>query len=347
MKGPHIKRLQTYFALLATLLTLLSGALIMVVSTTFFGVPLRTILLLVPAGLLTLALSLAIGHFLSEPLTVLVRKVTAHQQGVKVSFTPDGYLQEADELALTIGALIKRSDSQNADLVRKERRQSEFVSDAAHELRTPLTAIRGTAEMLQDPDLPDELREKFGQTIIAESTRLSDLVNDLLSLTRLENDGDRYQLSRINLRDIATNVVDTLQPILLDRQANVQVTGEAPDVLGNADRLKQALTNLVENASRFIEPGGRIEIELCGMRGNSVIQVADDGTGFGDVDPKLLFGRFYRTDASRARSTGGTGLGLSIVKTIIEQHDGTIEAFNRATGGACFIAAIPSIVEAD
>ncbi len=329
--------------MLATLLMLLSGVLIVVACIVFFGVPLRSILLLVPSGLITFALALMIGHFLSEPLTVLVRKVNAHRQGIEVSFEPDGYLRETDELAQTIGALVKRNESQNADLVRKERRQSEFVSDAAHELRTPLTAIRGTAEMLQDPDLPDELRDKFERTIIAESTRLSDLVNDLLSLTRLENDNAHYTLSRVNLRDVATGVVDTLRPILNDRQANVDIIGEAPDVLGNADRLKQALTNLVENASRFIEPEGHIDIELCGLRGNSVVQVKDDGTGFGDIDPQLLFGRFYRTDASRARTTGGTGLGLSIVKTVVEQHDGTIEAFNRAEGGACFIMAIPSI----
>ena len=114
-------------------------------------------------------------------------------------------------------------------------------------------------------------------------------------------------------------------------------------MLGNADRLKEALTNLVENATRFIEPGGHIVVELFGLHGNSVVQVKDDGTGFGDIDPNLLFGRFYRADTSRARNTGGTGLGLAIVKSIVEAHDGTVEALNRPEGGACFIIAIPSI----
>ena len=143
--------------------------------------------------------------------------------------------------------------------------------------------------------------------------------------------------------DTALSVVDTLQPILVERQANVAIIGEAPDVLGNADRLKEALTNLVDNASRFIEPGGHITIELCGLHGNSVVQVKDDGCGFGDIDPALLFGRFYRTDSSRARNTGGTGLGLAIVKSIVEAHDGTVEAVNLPEGGACFIIAIPSV----
>ena len=82
---------------------------------------------------------------------------------------------------------------------------------------------------------------------------------------------------------------------------------------------------------------------MCGLHGNAVIQVKDDGAGFGDIDPNLLFSRFYRADTSRARNTGGTGLGLSIVKSIVEAHDGTIEAVNLPEGGANFIVAIPAI----
>ena len=204
--------------------------------------------------------------------------------------------------------------------------------------------VEQNAEILEDPDLPPEMRERFTGIIVAESERLTRLVNDLLTLQRIENDDTPAdELSRVNLRDIAQSVVDTLHPILVERGANVEICGEAPDVLGNKDRLKEALTNLVENASRFIEPGGHITIDLCGLRGNSVIQVKDDGAGFGDIDPNLLFGRFYRADTSRARNTGGTGLGLAIVKSIVDAHDGTIEAVNLPEGGANFIIAIPAI----
>ena len=240
-------------------------------------------------------------------------------------------------------ALVRKLESQQADLVRENRRQSEFVSDVAHELRTPLTAIRGNAEILADPDLPPEMQKKFGAIIISESERLSRLVNDLLTLQRIEYDSTPRNFARVNLRTVAQEVVDTLHPIITDREAHIEIVGEAPDVLGNADRLKEALTNLVENATRFIEPGGHIVVELFGLHGNSVVQVKDDGTGFGDIDPNLLFGRFYRADTSRARNTGGTGLGLAIVKSIVEAHDGTVEALNRPEGGACFIIAIPSI----
>ena len=238
---------------------------------------------------------------------------------------------EADEVL----EVVMVGGSTRVPLVRE--RVGEFFG------RTPLTAIRGNAEMLTDPDLPPSLHDKFCDIIVNESERLSRLTHDLLTLQRIENSPIPEEMQRVNLRELASNVVDALHPILQDRQANALVTGEAPDVLGNPDSLRQAITNLVENASRFIQPGGHITVELAGVNGNSVVAVKDDGCGFGDVDPKLLFDRFYRTDASRTRGTGGTGLGLAIVKSIAEAHDGTVEALNLPEGGACFMIAIPSI----
>ena len=329
---------------MATLLTLFTNAVLLVVCLWAYDIPWYGFLLLLPCAFITFVLSFIIGHFLSEPLRLLVNKVKAYRMGASVQFEADGRLYEADELSQDLGALVNKLESQRADLARENSRQSQFVSDVAHELRTPLTAIRGNAEMLQDPDLPPTLREKFTAIIVSESERLTRLVNDLLTLQRIENDANpANEMKRVNLRAIATDVVDALHPILVEREANVRIVGEAPDVLGNSDRLKEALTNLVENASRFIEPGGHIVIDLCGLHGNSVVQVKDDGVGFGDIDPNLLFGRFYRADTSRARNTGGTGLGLAIVKSIVEAHDGTVEAVNMPQGGACFIIAIPSV----
>lgn len=325
---------------------MLTGTLILGVWLLSTDVSPAIFLMLLPFGLLTFVLSLIIGHFLAEPLNLLEKRVRAFVAGGEVTFTSDGRLYEADELASTIDALVKKSASQQEDLVLKERRQAAFVSDVAHELRTPLTAIRGNADLLRDPDLPPELHEKFCSIIVSESERLSRLVNDLLTLQHIEDGTRPLELARVNLRDLVQSVLDTLRPVLDERQANAQVVGEAPDVLGDKDQLRQVISNLVDNASRFIQPGGHITIELFGLRGNSVMAVKDDGCGFGDVDPKLLFQRFYRTDASRARGTGGTGLGLSIVKSIVETHDGTVEAVNLPEGGACFIVAIPSVASA-
>ena len=216
------------------------------------------------------------------------------------------------------------------------------MSDVAHELRTPLTAIRGNAEMLSDPDLPPAMREKFTGIIVEESRRLSNLVNDLLALQRLESGNIATEFSRVDLGQVAREVVDSLSPLLREREANCQVIGEAPDVLGNRDRLKQVVFNLVENASRFIEPGGHITVELMGARGNSVLSVRDGGCGLGDADPKLLFDLVLsRRPVAQPRRGRAQELGLAIVKSVIDAHDGTVEAFNLPDGGACFLVAIP------
>ena len=125
------------------------------------------------------------------------------------------------------------------------------------------------------------------------------------------------------------------------REIEVTLGGEAPDVLGEEDKLKQVLVNLLENASRFAK--SRVHVELAGVKGQSVITVTDDGDGFGDIDPARLFDRFYRGDKSRSSATGGSGLGLAIVKSIVTAHDGSVEAFNIPNGGACFAVGIPSV----
>lgn len=324
----------------------MASGVIIFVCMMVYDIPWTSFFLIIPIVSVVYILSLIIGYFIAEPLRLLLKKTRAYRAGANVVFEPDGRMYEADELSDSMEELVKKLERQQTDLIRESKRQNEFVSDVAHELRTPLTAIRGNAEMLQDPDLPETMRERFTGIVIAESERLTRLVNDLLTLQRLESvQTEPDELSRVNLRDVAQRVVDLLHPILEERGANIEIIGEAPDVLGSPDKLKEALTNLVENASRFIDPGGHIKIELCGLRGNSVIQVKDDGTGFGEIDPKLLFTRFYRADLSRARNTGGTGLGLPIVKSIIDAHDGTIEAVNLPDGGANFIIAIPAILD--
>ncbi|MDR0513714.1 MAG: HAMP domain-containing histidine kinase [Coriobacteriaceae bacterium] len=340
-----MKRLQTYFSLLSTLLSLFSGAIILLIGFFAFGFKIQSFWVLLPAGAVVFLISLLIGHFISEPLRALARNAHSFINGSpSFAVTHKGELYEADCLTESFEQLANMTATQQADLALREKRQTAFISDVAHELRTPLTAIQGNAEMLLDPDLPPDLRERFCRIIIEESRRLGRLSNDLLTLQHIEGLGGVSHLQRVDLRTLIQEVLESLSPLLRDRQAHIQVVGEAPDVLGDSDRLKQVVSNLVENASRFIKPQGHISLELFGLQGNSVIAVKDDGVGFGNVDPQLLFDRFYRADFSRSRDSGGSGLGLAIVKSIVEAHDGSIEAFNLPEGGACFIIAMPSIL---
>ncbi|MDR2108043.1 MAG: HAMP domain-containing histidine kinase [Coriobacteriales bacterium] len=259
----------------------------------------------------------------------------------RITAAPLGVQELADSLE-TVAARVRLAIAEAAV---EGKRQRQFISDVSHELRTPLTAIRGAAETMMDEDIPYEDRRHFAETIVRESERLTRLANDLLTLQRIEGDGE-IVLQRVDLHDVVENVSTLLSPLLDERQVELSVKGEAPDVLGDPDRLQQVVQNLVDNASRFVGSGGHVNVTLSGIRGHSVITVADDGPGFGDINPVRLFDRFYRGDSSRARTTGGTGLGLTIVKAIVAAHDGTVEAFNLPDGGACFIVAIPSVASA-
>ena len=338
-------RLETYFATLVTLF----GATATVVGAFIGGLNLGVMTLfwvILVCGSITFVLSFIIGHYIAEPLTDLHNQAQRILQGdTSVVIEPTEKLREADLLATDFSALGEQTKSRMVDLNVQQKRQQRFMTDAAHELRTPLTAIRGNAETLMDPDMPQALRERFCTTIVNECERLTRLSNDLLTLHHVEDGTDQTTLERVNLHSIAEEVANALEPIIEERKGSLIVTGEAPDVLGNPDRLYQVIYNLAANASRFIGENGHIVIRLEGLEKRSVISVIDDGPGFGDIDPNMLFTRFYRGDNSRARNTGGTGLGLAIAKSIVESHDGTIQAVNVAGGGACFIVALPSILD--
>lgn len=227
------------------------------------------------------------------------------------------------------------------ELLTEEARQAQFVSDVSHEIRTPLTAIRGTAETLLEGDVPEELQKRFLTQIINECDRLTRLANDLLTLQKAE--GQDMELSRMDLRAVADNCALLMGELLEERGCKLEITGEAPDINGNADAINQILVNLIENASRYAKENVRVEI--TSNRGYSIFCVGDDGPGFGDEDPAHLFDRFYRADQSRVRhkGTGNSGLGLAIVKALTTAMGGTVEAANLAGAGAVFIVAIPSL----
>ena len=301
----------------------------------------------IPLGLIAFICAYAATGFYLGPLGKVMLRVKQLADGqMSVRFMDEGMVRTplgVQELATELDSVASRMRAQLAEAAAESKRQNQFVSDVSHELRTPLTAIRGAAETMMDEDISYEDRRLFCESIVRESERLTRLANELLTLQRIDGGGE-IVLERVNLHKVVEDAVTSLAPLLEERNVELTISGEAPDVLGDTDRLEQVTVNLIENASRFTKPGhGRIWVELSGIKGHSILAVKDNGRGFGDIDPARLFDRFYRGDASRARTTGGTGLGLTIVKAIVESHDGTVEAVNLPNGGACFIVAIPSL----
>ncbi len=303
-------------------------------------------ILAVPFSVVTFFVAMWVSNYALASLDRLVNKTRKLASGdLSVRFMDESAEQAPlviRELSSSLDKVSLRVRSSMAEVAAEGKRQGQFISDVSHEIRTPLTAIRGAAEILMDQDIPPDDQRRFCETIVHESERLTRLANDLLTLKRIEGDGE-IVLKRVDLHDIVDLAEAALHPLLEERGVSLTISGQAPDVLGDPDRLQQVVQNLVDNALRVVGEGGRIHVELSGIRGHSVVTVSDDGPGFGDIDPARLFDRFYRADFARTRGDGGIGLGLTIVKAIVTAHEGTVEAVNLPGGGACFIVAIPSL----
>ncbi len=337
-------RLSTYVSLLSTLLVVLACAVFCVIAVVSFDARPFVFLLIVPIGCVSFFLSLMIAYFVTQPLRDLSRLVRQYKAGDKtVKVSPQSSLYEVGELSRDIEDLILLSETSRDELTTLKQRQNEFISDIAHEFRTPLTAISGNTELMLDPSMPQETREHFCGIVLSETERLKKLTNSLLALQHIKKEQETFEVARVDLGEIARDVVELMAPITQDAHIALEIEGDAPDILANADRIKQALINLVDNAIHHVDEGGRIIIGLSGLKDRSLIAVKDDGCGFGDINPRLLFKRFYRADASRARNTGGSGLGLAIVSEIVEANDGTVRAYNAPEGGAIFLMSFPAI----
>lgn len=272
---------------------------------------------------------------------------------VSASFAAGDYSGRADckgprEVRMIAESFNRMADDVSAamdELTSEECRKNQFVSDVSHELRTPLTAIRGAAETLLDGGVAVDDQERFLSTIATESSRLTRLANDLLQLQRIEGATGELPFRRVDVEDTVRRAVVMLEPLFEDRGVSVEITGTAPHVLGDADRLQQVVANIVDNGSRMVGPGGHVWVEISHTNNHAVIEVKDDGPGIPDTDLERLFDRFYRADASRTRSLGGTGLGLAIVRAIVTSHGGTIAAANRPEGGTCFTVSLPALPE--
>jgi len=290
----------------------------------------------------TLVLAELLARWLSRPLRQLEAGATAFARGEYGSRVVPVGSRETRAVADAFNTMANEVERYVGELRAEERRKSQFVSDVSHELRTPLTAIRGTAETLLEGDVEPEDAQRFLSTIVRESERLAGLADDLLTLQRIEGATGELPLRRVELHVVANNALVALQHLLEQRGVTARVEGEAPAVLGDADRLQQVVANLVDNASRVMS-GGTIRVQL-GREGNkAVLSVLDEGPGIPAEDLPHVFDRFYRAQRSRDRHSGGAGLGLAIVRAIVDRHVGEIEAANRPEGGARVTVRFPAL----
>lgn len=210
---------------------------------------------------------------------------------------------------------------------RNEERRKEFVANVSHELRTPLTNVRSYAETLRDSgDIPRDTANSFLDIIINETDRMTHIVQDLLTLSRLDAGNAELNLSRFPFDDAIRSVFQA--NALNARQHSHQLTYDPPEslplIVGDRSRLEQVMMNVIGNSIKYTPDGGHIRITAGSTEDSVWMEVCDDGIGIPEKDRERIFDRFYRVDKARSRESGGTGLGLSIAREIVLRHHGTI-----------------------
>ena len=211
---------------------------------------------------------------------------------------------------------------------RNEERRKEFVANVSHELRTPLTNVRSYAETLRDAggDIPLDTSNSFLDIIINETDRMTHIVQDLLTLSRLDAGNAELMLSRFPFGEAIESV--TRANALAAKQHGHTLTYAPPEslplIVGDRSRLEQVMMNVIGNAIKYTPDGGHIAITAGSTETQVWMEVCDDGIGIPEKDRDRIFDRFYRVDKARSRESGGTGLGLSIAKEIVQRHHGTI-----------------------
>jgi len=277
----------------------------------------------------TRVMSMKRGDYVESELTVGERSVELY------------FAAFADEEAG--GVLIVLHDV--TERRRTEERRKEFVANVSHELRTPLTNIRSYAETIRDAgdDIPADTRNSFLDIVINEADRMTHIVQDLLTLSRLDSGRTEMVMARFAFGDAIDAV---LRSIALDaRRHGHELTGDYPEhlplIMGDRGRIEQVMLNILSNAVKYTPDGGHIRV-TAGDAGEKVwMEVADDGIGIPKKDRARIFERFYRVDKARSRESGGTGLGLSIATEIVQRHNGSLTIVDREGPGTTVRLELP------
>lgn len=249
----------------------------------------------------------------------------------------------SDDQGAPIGAVLVLHDV--TELRNLERVRTDFVANASHELKTPITAIRGLSEtVVGDPDVDRATVMHFMERIHAQSIRLSQLVGDLMTISRLESDQDVADFTLINFGELVNRAVAAAQSAAEGKQhqLGVSLPEQKVEVYGDRQNLSQLVDNLVDNAIKYTPERGQIKVRVKLEGGEAVLEVEDSGIGISPQYQQRVFERFYRVDKARSQSLGGTGLGLSIVKNIAERHGGNVSVISQLGRGSTFTFRVPA-----
>ena len=230
------------------------------------------------------------------------------------------------------------------DVTEREQREKlrrEFSANVSHELKTPLTSISGFAELMSQGLVPPDKVREFSLDIQKECTRLTNLVEDIIDLSRLEEGGGDMTWEDIDLYTLCDDVLQSLEPVAKRQAVTLRLAGESLQVRGVYQVLREMIYNLCDNAIKYNRSGGSVTVTVARSAGRASVAVADTGIGIPYEDQSRVFERFYRVDKSHSRAIGGTGLGLSIVKHAAALHGAEIKLQSQPEDGTVITVLFP------
>ena len=283
--------------------------------------------------LIPLFFALLVAKKLSSPIVTIndFTKEIAKGRYSSLSLEETG-IREIDDLLVSVNDL-------SLQLQHQQKIRNRLSSDIAHEIRTPLTTLKGNIEAMIDGVW--EISEKRLYRCYEEISRITRLIGEIDRINELESQESQLQKTTFDLTELAQQIVDNFQPMLVENKLNCSVSGNRVFISADRDKIHQVLTNLLANAIKFTPSGGRIDLSVSQSKGTTSFRIIDNGQGIPPDEVGQIFERFYMAEPSRNSKLGGQGIGLSIVKGIVNAHQGTISVDSIYGKGTTFTINLP------
>lgn len=283
--------------------------------------------------LIPLFFALLVAKKLSSPIVTIndFTKEIAKGRYSSLSLEETG-IREIDDLLVSVNDL-------SLQLQYQQKIRNRLSSDIAHEIRTPLTTLKGNIEAMIDGVW--EISEERLYRCYEEVSRITRLIGEIDRINELESQESQLQKTTFDLTELAQQIVDNFQPMLVENKLNCSVSGDRVFISADRDKIHQVLTNLLANAIKFTPSGGRIDLYVSQSKGTTSFRIIDNGQGIPPEEVGQIFERFYMAEPSRNSKLGGQGIGLSIVKGIVNAHQGTISVDSIYGKGTTFTINLP------
>ena len=296
-------------------------------------------ILLVGLTIIVILITIVLSRVFTEPLKRMIKAVQRMSEGqfeqrVQINFPIHN---EVVDLAWACNHMADQ-------LEKVESSRQQFVSNVSHELKTPLSSVKVLSEaILHQEDVPKEMYVEFLEDIYSEVDRMAEIINDLLTLVKLDQKEIPMRFKEVDLNLMMEGIVKRLQPLAGVKEVKLEYSMKAKEALADVDEMKLilAIANIVDNAIKYTPQEGSVLVSLSADHQHAFISVADTGIGMPEDEIGNIFERFYRIDKTRDRETGGTGLGLSITHGTIMMHKGTIKVNSKEEEGTTILVRIP------